>query len=124
MSIYDDIADAVLSFLPTLPPVGGTSWTVYRTTGDGIHAATTTAINGTPRTVNVLRNNPDKRARSGAETPIYTTDWLGYAALGTDLLVGDVLVSADDSVLAFLVAGIDTDEGMTVAALTAVRSPA
>ncbi len=123
MSIYDDVANAVLSFLPTLPPVGGTSWRVYRTTGNGIHAATTTAIDGEARTVNVLRNNPDKRQRSGPETPIYTTDWLGYAALGTDLLVGDVLVSVDDTTLAFLVAGIDTDEGMTVAELTAVRSP-
>src|SRR5689334_23455096 len=105
MTIYDDIADAVLSFLPTLPPVGGTSWNVYRTTGDGIHAATATAIGGDPRTVNVLRNNPDKRQRSGAETPIYATDWLGYAALGTDIQVDDVLVSVDDNTRAFLVGG-------------------
>jgi hypothetical protein len=117
MTIYADIADAVLSFLPTLPPVGGTSWTVYRTTGDSIHAATTTATDDEPRTMNVLRNNPDKRQRSGAETPIYSTDWLGYAALRTDIQVDDILVSG---ALAFLVAGIDTDEGMLVAALTAV----
>lgn len=124
MSIYDDIAGAVLSFLPTLPPSGGTSWRVYRTTGDGIHAATTTAINGSPRTVNVLRNNPDKRQRSGADTPIYSTDWLGYAALGLDVQVGDVLRSVADGALAFLVAVKDTDEGMTVLALTRTPPPA
>lgn len=125
MSIYDDIAAAVLSVLPTLPPVGGISWQVYRVnSGDGIHAATTPTINGDPRTINVLRYNPDKRARSGADTPIYTTEWLGYAALGIDLQVGDVVVSVDDGTRAFLVEGIDTDEGMLVASLTATPAPA
>ncbi len=116
MSLYDDIASAILDILPDLElSVGGDNWTVYRGTGTPISVGT--------RVGYVLRNAVDKRIVAQAGTTIYTADWVLFAELGIDFRVNDIIVSVVDTTRVFNVNGmVTTDLGMILAPLVPTQT--
>ena len=123
MSIYAVIAAAILPVLPDFS-VGGSTWTVYRASGDGPSEPITVAIDGDPRTAYIVRNDINKRALALPDVLIYTAEWLCFAELGTDLQVDDILVSEDDNTRVFSIAGdVTTDLGLILAPLATATLP-
>jgi hypothetical protein len=119
MSLYEEIAAEVLDNLPELT-VGGSTWTVKRPSsgGDGINSSSAATVDAGERTLYVLRNDPNRRGNSAAQSPIYTAEWVCYAPLGTDIQFGDVLMSSDEPTRAYRVSGqVTTDLGMIEAPL-------
>ena len=97
-----------------------TEWTIARTTGDGVSTPRVTVWAGSV-TAFIARNREDAPFTAEAQTTIYTAPWLAFAALGTDIQIGDVLISGAFS---FLVAGaVETDEGFVRAPLTPCAAP-
>jgi hypothetical protein len=97
-----------------------TVWTIARTTGDGVSTPRATMWAGSV-TAFIARNRDDAPASAEAQVTIYTAPWLAFAALGTDIQVGDVLFSGAS---AFLVAGaVEVDEWFTRAPLSPCVAP-
>ena len=91
--------------------VGGGSWAITRTTGEGVSAAPTSASAGTwlgyvadDRTLGLEPSSPG--------TPVGAKSWYGIAtATATALRTGDTLVSAEDATICYRVAAIDRVPG-------------
>ena len=104
MSIYDSIAASILPILPQFS-VGASTWTVTRaTSGNGVTGAVSTSSAGS-KTLYFVRNNVDRLGFNVAGTELASAEWLCFAALGVDIRVHDICVSADDSTRKFRITG-------------------
>jgi hypothetical protein len=112
VTIYSDIASAILGVLPDFT-IGGSGWTVTRTTGDGVTSAVTTATHSI--TAYVIRDKVDKFAQALAGTPTPDAPFVIFAQLSTNVQVNDLLTNTTDSTVKFRVRGpLSTDLGMMI----------
>jgi hypothetical protein len=112
VTIYSDIASAILGVLPDFT-IGGSGWTVTRTTGDGVTSAVTTATHSI--TAYVVRDKVDKFAQALAGTPTPDAPFVIFAQLSTNVQVNDLLTNTTDSTVKFRVRGpLSTDLGMMI----------
>ncbi len=112
MTIYSDIASAILGVLPDFT-IGGSGWTDTRTTGDGVTSAVSTANHSV--TAYIIRDKVDKFAQALAGTPTPDAPFLVFAQLSTNIQVNDLLTNTTDSSIKFRVKGpLSVDLGMMI----------
>jgi hypothetical protein len=109
-SAHRAIARAEIT-LGRLLGVGGGSWTITRTTGEGVSAAPTPTSVGTwagyvadERVIGLEIASPG--------TPVGAKNWYGVAvSASTPLIAGDTLASAEDTTIRYRVAAVDRVTG-------------
>ena len=120
MSIYTDIAAAILPILPDFS-VGGSSWTVTRATGDGVTGSVSTGSAGS-KTLYFVRNAVDRLGVNLTDTVLASAEWLCFATDGVDVRMNDLCTSATDSTRKFRITGAPQDDfGMLLAPASAVH---
>jgi hypothetical protein len=112
--------DTLWDLIPELA-VGGATWAVSHVAGDGVSASRLVTSAGL-MTLYVVQEVPSRLAQSLAATEVLGSRWalIGRTSGLADLHVDDVLTSAEDNTLAFIVTGLDTTEieGVTIGALS------
>lgn len=102
--------------------VHGSSWTISRTTGDGITARPEAEDVGTV-TGYVVRKRPDVVAVVAAPDYTPTSDWQFVAALPADVQEGDTLTSVEDGAV-YQVMGVELRHGYLAAELEQLSTAA
>ncbi len=117
MSIYADIAESVLGFLPDFAIGGITSWTVTRSSGDGVTGAVTTATHSI--TAYAIRDRIDSLTPNIAGSLIADAPFVLFAASNANIQVNDKLTNGS---YAFRVKGTPkTDLGMLICEIEEAR---